>query len=565
MKTSVFRHIALAATLATTAFASAQSLDESVTVEGTYRPEIIPADRLPLVPDLLRFSAPESRMQFDQNPVSANFAPDALTMPSTDWRVRKNYSATRGYLDFRLGSWLNSSLSAGYAPIRNDATTLNVWLQHCSTSLWREKWEAEGTKHEGPKRFRYDETIGADLSHRFAGAGRLDADLRYHLGYFNYYMLSSDWIDNLNKIPTQTLNDASVNLRWEGRTYGKYNYEAYANVRYFGYRRMYELHGNLLSSQTPAIELLQTTPDRETSVNAGGNLRYAHNGCSSWQADLGYSGVINSLGSDVNRLQITPAYLYTQGNTALRVGVKATAVDSKFRIAPDVVLTYSSGILALKAAVGGGTHLRTLAWMHDLAYYSDPQNGCHRAAYTPVDARLAFQLNPGGRWTSGIEGYWHTTKDERTVGFYGDRIFFNLFDIPGDWMTENLHGFSLAVNAGYDFCKEFSVKGNATWQPQHDNTGVLNGFDRPEFTANLSACSSPIEKLSVRLDYNLRARRYGANGDVHLLNLNADYRITDRISVGAELNNLLNRRHQLYGSDVEIEGFNFAVGAQLTF
>lgn len=562
MKMTNLRYMALAAAIIPAAFGMAQNLDESLTVEGTYKADIIQADRLPLLPDILQFAAPPSRMEFDRNSVAANFAPDALTMPATDWRRFKNYSPTKGYLDFRIGSWINSTLSAGYAPIRDESTTLNVWLQHNSTSLWREKWKVEGTKHEGPKRFRYDETIGADLGHNFSGAGHLSADLRYHLGYFNYYMMPFSGTDN-EKTPTQTLNDASVDLRWKGRQYGKYSYVVDADVRYFGYRRMYELDGNPLSSMMPQYTTIQRgEPERETAVNVGGNIRYAHNDCSSWQVDLGYSGVLNSLGSDVNRVQIAPAYLYTQGNTALRVGVKAAAVDSKFRVAPDVVLTSRSGIMAFKAALGGGTHLRTAAWIHEMAYYSNPSMGCHSAAYTPIDVRLAFQLNPGGRWTAGIEGYWHTTKDETTDGYYNiDKLIF----VTDGWGIQNLHGFSLSVNAGYDFCREFSVKGNASWQPQDGSTGVLNGFDRPEFTANLSACSSPIEKLSVRLDYNLRARRYGVYSNIHLLNLNADYSVTDRISVGAELNNLLGRRHQLYQPGVEMEGFNFAVGAQLTF
>lgn len=551
--------MALGAAVVTAALAEAQSLDESVTVEGTYKPNVIQADRLPLVPDLLQFAAPENRMQFDQNSVAASFSPDALTMPSTDWRVRKNYSDTRGYLDFRLGSWLNSTLSAGYAPIRNDDTMLNVWLQHNSTSLWKQKYSNPTLS----KRFRYDETLGADLTRMFSNAGRLNADLRYHLGYFNYYFSYPLANSTDGKAPTQTLNDASLSLKWQGVRYGKLTYSADADVRYFGYRRMYTLQNpEYMISSILTLPIIEASrPERETTVNVGGNMEYQIGGASSLQVGLRYSGVLNSLGKNVNRIQFMPAYYYSTGNTRLKVSANLAAVDSKFRVAPDVVLTATSGIVAFKAAVEGGTHLRTLAWMHDMDYYSDPSAGCHLAAYTPIDASLAFQLNPGGRWTAGIRGSWSTTTDETLGRSYASNIRIGMS--PSYTITK-LHGFSLALNAGYEFCKEFSLSGNASWQPQHGTTGVLNGFDRPELTAAVIADIRPIEKLNVGLGYNLRSHRELYLNSLNLINLNADYRITDRISIGVELNNLLNSKDEILPA-IGLEGFNFAVGAQLTF
>lgn len=544
-----------------------QSLTESVTVEGRYTPEIIPADRLSLLPATITLTAPESPMNYDRKGVTANFAPDALNMPATGWRSKKIFDDSKGYVDLRLGSWLNSSLSAGYAPIRNEDTRLNVYLQHNSTSLWQ-AWKGDESKNipAADKRFRYDETIGADLSHHLLGMGTLSATLQYHLGYFNYYTTVTDrLVDGHEDAPTQTLNDLYARVDWKGTGNERLAYSADADVRYFGYRAMYlPFYPGMYS---------RSKGERETAVNVGGEIGYSLSdevgNSSSIGLGLRYSGVINSIGKDVNRVEATPAYTLMGRNYTLRFGANLAVVgngETKFRVAPDVRFSGRKGIFAFSATIGGGTHLRTLAWKHMMDYYSNPALGCYEAAYSPLDARLAFQLNPGGKWTLGIEGAWRTTLDESFGGFY--QVLLNhdpLSSIALNYpVSGRIHGYSISLNAGYEFCRYFALKGKGTWQPQNGSKGYLNGFDRPELTADLSAESSPIDMLSLRLDYRLRAKRLLLPGNLSRLDLSANYSVTDKISVGAELNNLLNR-HEEFLPDLPLEGFNAAAGIQVTF
>ncbi len=563
----------------------AQKLTESVTVEGKYTPEIISADRLALLPATVTLNAPESNMAYDRKGVAADFSPDALNMPATGWRAKKLYDSSKGYVDFRLGSWLNSSLSAGFAAIRNDDTQLNVYLQHNSTSLWQ-AWKGDEEKNiqAADKRFRYDETIGADLSHRLLGIGTISADLRYHLGYFNYYGTDQGGkADEAVKAPTQTLNDVYARVGWKGLEHERLSYAADADVRYFGYRAYY----------LPSIinvyprQYVKTKGARETVINVGGDVAYslsdeAGNGSKVGIA-LRYSGVINSEFNDVNRVEATPAYTLMGRNYSLRLGANLAVVgngETKFRVAPDVRFGVRKGIMAFSATIGGGTHLRTLAWQHMMDYYSDPGLGCYEAAYSPLDAHLAFQLNPGGRWTVGIEGAWRTTLNESLGGWYQEELNNGSWwegllsssypQISDDYAWERyrtggrIHGFSLSVNAGYEFCRYFSLNGKATWHPQDGSKGFLNGFDRPEFTADLSAESSPIDRLSLKLDYRLRAKRWLLPGNMSRLDLAASYRVTDKISVGADLNNLLNRHEEILPG-LPLEGFNVACGFQIVF
>ena len=274
MNTSIFRHIlAFAAAAALPGTAAAQSLTESVTVEGRYKPEVIQADRLALLPASMTLAAPESPMTYDRRGVTASFAPDALSMPATAWRAAKAYDTSKGYLDLRLGSWLNSSLSAGYAAIDSEDTRLNVWLQHNSTSLWQAWKEDEETlTPAADHRFRYDETIGAEIAHGIQRMGNLTAGLQYSLGYFNYYPTATRNLeDDHEKAPTQTINDVYVRAGWKGEHSRRLKYSIDADVRHFAYRAMYL---PLLSGPYPG-EYVRTKGERETAINAGGDVNYS--------------------------------------------------------------------------------------------------------------------------------------------------------------------------------------------------------------------------------------------------------------------------------------------------
>ena len=571
MKKGIFRHIlALGAMAAAAAGASAQSITESVTVEGRYTPDVIPADRLALLPATIALAAPESPMAYDRKGVAAAFAPDALSMPATGWRARKAYDASKGYIDLRLGSWLNSSLSAGYSVLNSGDTRLNAYLQHNSTSLWQAwKGDSETGRAAADRRYRYDETIGADALHRVFGAGTLTCALQYHLGLFNYYGTESGpEKEGRTEAPTQTLNDVYARVGWKGEDYGRLKYSVHADMRHFGYRAMYVP----LPNEEDPTTYAQTKGERETAVNVCGDLKYSlsdgHGNGSDIGAGVRYSGVVNSIGNNVNRLEITPGYTFSGRNYSCRLGVNVAVVGNglktRFRVAPDVRFSARKGITAFSATIGGGTHLRTLAWMHEMDYYANPGLGCYQAAYSPLDIRVALQFNPGGRWTWGIEGLWNTTLDETFGGLYQAILNQNTALYGSYPESGRIHGLSVAVNAGYEFSRYFSLNGKASWQPQEGSKGILNGFDRPGLTLDLSARSKPTDKLSIGLDYRLRAKRELLPGSLSRLDLSGDYRVTDRISVGVEVNNILNR-HEEFLPGLALEGFNATGGVQVVF
>ncbi|MCM1296821.1 MAG: hypothetical protein NC311_14885 [Muribaculaceae bacterium] len=573
------RHIiiTISAALLSIGGIQAQNLEESLTVEGRYTPEVISADRLSVSPTTITITAPESNLNYEMRGVTAAFAPDALAMAATGWRTSKAFDESRGYLNLRLGSWLNSSLSAGVAAIKNEDTRLNVWLQHNSTSLWK-AWTADpekGIEEDADKRYRYDETIGADFSHRFAGAGTLSADVQYHLGLFNYY--GTNWkqsTDDRIKAPGQTLNDIYANLAWTGKPTDKIEYSIGADVRYFGYRSEYLVGYSLPYEYSSSFyrNLYRGNANRETTFNAGGHIKYDLTEGHGLGLGLHYSGVFNTLETEVgpvdnlNLAKLTPAYEYNNDKIWLRIGAELaleSGWQTRFRVAPDVRFSLINGMTTFAAKIGGGTKLRTMAWLHQMDYYCNPGYWCDVAAYSPIEASLSLQFNPGGKWTFGIEGTWCTTLDETLGGTYqaelNDNYSYNkLTDI------NRLHGFSIGLNAGYEFSRYFGLNGKFNWQPQNGNAGFLNGFDRPEFTLHAGAHSNPTDALTLTLDYELRAKRYLLSGNISRLNFSANYRINEKLSVGLDLNNLLNR-HEMLLPDLPTEGFTAMGGVQIKF
>lgn len=582
MNTRNIRHIfALAALCGTLPALHAQNLEESLTVEGKYTPEVIAADRLPASPAQIPLTAPEANLNYDRKGKVAGFAPDALSMAATGWQTDRNFNTSRGYLDLRLGSWLNSSLSAGFAAVNDADTRLDIRLQHNSTSLWR-PWKADygkGHTYDADKRFRYDETIGADFAHRFAGTGTLSADLQYHLGYFNYYGAEKGYFktddngETKHNAPTQTLNDIYAHVGWTGNTGTPFSYSIHADVRHFGYRAYY----NPTALTGIGYEFHKNSGMRETEINVGGNIGYAFAGSSRLTAGLEYSAVTRRELDNLNRVRLTPGYEYTHDNMTLHVGAELSVVsagETRFRIAPDVRFSARSENVAFSAKIGGGTHLRTMAWRHQMNYYDSPYTFSN-VAYTPLEAQLALQFNPGGKWSFGIEGLWRTTLDETFGGRYMEYLnvcnplssaiwWAGSLGNFGEGTVHRIHGFSIGVNAGYEFCKYFGVRGKANWQPQHGNSGILNGFDRAAITGTLSAESHPTKALDISLDYNLRAKRLTGLGRISRLNLGADYRINEKWSVGIELSNLLNR-HEYAMPSQPIEGFTAMGGVQILF
>lgn len=600
MEMSLKRNILLTALAAICpAIASAQ-YDQEINVDGKYLPEYIDRDRISIFPVPLRPEVAQSSLQYSTAGVVADFTPQAIPIPATGWRASRRVSSRRGYIDLGLGSYLQSTLSAGYRIIDTDATTIGVRLQHNSTSLWKPQVSplAESTRMR-----RYDEMIGLYASHAFENAGRLDASAFWHLGNFNYYAFSP--ANSSLKPPTQTLNDAALRIDWTSAP-DAFSWYAGAGVRYFGMRRVYS--NPVYNDPYPA----SLTGGRETDVSFRAGLSGHVTDASIFGADLDAHALIYAdyeprhespyfqetidAPASYGNLALSPYYRLTRDRLDLRIGVRLDfAMNARDRwgeryrtlnVAPDIRLGYDAGAAQIFLNLRGGNELSTLAARYDNDYYCTPAILSTTPAYSPIDAKAGVNFGPFSGFHIGFETGYKVTFRQQAYGWYqvalgGPSAFdaylpewqeglvsdFNVFDQSG----YTLRGLTAGVNIGYDAGQWFKIDARGTYQPQNGKKGYFNGLDRPRWTASATAETNPWRTLRLKLGFDFRAVRavaipsYIYQLDAHAtrsnpyadseevlmarlphwvsLSFGASYDFTDAFGIWVQLDNITNRQN----------------------
>lgn len=623
-----FKKIYIASSLLTAAtLPAAAQLHESISVEGKYVPEIIRIDRVNTFPKAMKFTLDSNPPEYEIGGVAASFTPSLLAMPATGWRDTRYVSHNPGYLEFGVGSWLNSTLSAGYRFLDNSTTLAGVRLQHNSTSLWKPDL-SEATADV--KQYRYDENIGFYASHVFKGYGRLDASIDYHVGLFDYYGIFNPKAlpDTKLEAPTQTLNDFALRLDWHSLVTpgSSVAYYGMARVRHFGFR-----------SLALPVEwgLERAKGSRETNVELAGGVRMPWNNGSSIGLDanlnvLLYGGEENVFSYaaapgrkeySLNRpdnyglLTLTPYYRFTRGLLDIRLGAD---LDLSFNagpdgnrysflhVAPDVKFALQTGQVGLFLNILGGSQLNTLAALHQYDYYMMPALSSTRPTYTPVDATFGINLGPFSGFSLGVEGSFRSSKNVPLGGWYQTWMNYGGSEAPGfnnptdikstdrmlyslDADGINLHGVSLGAHISYEPSSAFSFKAKGSVQPQDGEKGYFNGYDRPKVTADVEIAGRPISPLRIAAGFDYRGKRciytrsisdmanagmtpeendgrlQGFNlPDLSLLNLSASWDFTKSFTVWLQADNLLNRHDEVLPM-LPTQGITFAGGLSVRF
>lgn len=605
---------------------AAAQYNQSMSVDGKYVPEVFRLDRINSFPKQVKFSLETNPLSYDGRSVPAAFAPSLLPLPATGWRDTREYSDSRGYLDLGAGSWLNSTLSAGYRFIDDRNTTFGVRLQHNSTSLW--KPEVSETMKD-TRMYRYDESIGFYGSHDFNGKGRLSGALDWHIGNFNYYGYNPQWSsfsdENAPKAPTQTLNDISARFGWQSPYRSdEITWNVEAGVRYFGYRSAYSpLKRMLIGMPDEGIMLERASGGRETDINLLGGVNFPMSSKSSigidvntdillyshHQVDGGYSPVQPD---NYGMLTLTPYYSFSRDRLLVRIGAE---IDLAFNageendrysflhVAPDIKLDYLAGPVAFYLHALGGSRLNTLASNYERDYYQSPLIGNSRPVYSPLDGSLGATFGPFSGFSAGADFAFRISRGEYLGGWYQQSLNYLNQVAPGlpesvymdnadrtlsyDYNQDhtcNLHGFSIGIHASYDLGKIIKIEAKGNYQPQNGNKGYFNGYDRPRWTAGISAETNPWSTLRLKLAYDYRGVRniYTIGNyqggmisdadvllskrlpDITYLNFGASYGITSNFTVWVQADNLLNRHDELLPG-LPQQGVRLAAGFGVTF
>ena len=589
--------------------AGAQTLHESISVEGKYVPDIIRLDRMYVFPEARVFPLESSPMPYEWRGVAAAFEPSLMTMPVTGWRVSRAPRRNQGYLEADLGSWLNSNLSAGGRFVDNGITTAGAWLQFNSSSLWK---PSLSTATADRQRALYDGTLGVYLSHDFAQAGRLDAALSWQTGYFNYFMWRPDREEDA---PSQTLNDLAVRLGWTSPYHlGEVGWNASVSARRFAYRRFY----------LPEMES-GVKPACESGVSVQGGVVMPWESGSSIGLDAVADIMLYSHQEDINptqgllivapdnytQLALNPFYRFSRGLLNVKAGVEIDLTFnaglpgkrfSMFHIAPDVKLDFRSGPVGVWLDLLGGSELQTLASQHENDYYSMPVLSNTRPVYSPLDATLGVSFGPFSGFSAGVEFAWKSSNKVPLGGWYS----WMLADYSSPWASDpelssmsplygfdteglTVKGMSLGLDLAYTTGKVFSIKGSVRYQPQKEGKGYFNGLDRPRWVAEAGMTLNPWGGLKFNVDYSYRGVRtvytrltpsrpsVSIDGSGHdsrvagmrlpdlcMLGAGVSYSFTPSFGLSVQAQNLLNR-HDAVLPGLPSEGICITGGFNLLF
>lgn len=500
-------------------------LHESINVEGRYVPDVIRVDRINAFPKALKSTLTSSPLDYESKGVAASFTPWLVPVAATGWHSDREISLTPGYIELGAGSWLNSTLSAGYRFIDNSSSLFGVRLQHNSTSLWKPEM-SEATADV--KQYRYDESVALYASHVVKGYGRLDASLDYHLGYFNYYgfngMMMPREESSAPDAPSQTVNDVAFRLDWRSLVSPASTmvWNATARVRHFAYRRVPQ---SFLAS--PAEK-----GGRETNIGLEGGLRLPWGDGSSIGIDgnLDFSILSNTGLDNYAMLTMTPYYRFSKGLLDIRLGadldLSFNAGEEGHRysflhVAPDVRLGVQTGQVGVYLDVLGGSTPSTLARLHQLDYYGIPTLVTTRPTYTPLDATFGINMGPFSGFSLGLKARYVVAKNVPLGGWYTTWLNYGYVPVAGllpkpsegssiyfgNDSGINLHGYSVSGRIAYEYGNVFSISAEGNYQPQNGEKGFFNGYDRPRLTGSAKMSLSPVKPLKIGVGYDFRGKR----------------------------------------------------------
>ena len=594
---------------------AAAQYDQDIDVEGKYTPEYIAMDRIGMFPKPVKFAVEKSSLAYTLGGVDAAFIPNAIPAVATGWNDTRLFDDTRGYIDLGLGSWLNSTLSAGYRIVDTQRSTLGVRLQHNSTSLWKQRFAgADGESFKGDAMQRYDESIGVYGSHKFDGKGRLDAAVDYHLGYFNYYGSMGEQLSAQHSdVPTQTLNDVSARVGWTSpAAIDNFSWYATAGVRYFGFRRAYAP-----SEISDALE--SEKGGRETDVTLCAGLAFPTSSQSTLGLDvsghlLTYDGGMLS-SHPYGAMTLTPYYRFNRVGINIRIGAEINLMFNArdengrtrtFSAAPSIKIDYKTNGVAFFLNLLGGNRLHTLANLYARDYYMMPAIATSKPEYTPIDGAFGINFGPFSGFHAGVEFDFRATRDVDMLGWYTAWLNPDFYGyasdaVLGDYVVspalrQNLSGCSVALNLGYDAGRWFKLDARATYQHQSATHGYFNGIDRPEWTVGAKIESNPWKSLKLSLGCDLRGGRgftlpymqldheTGDDGATtqqpaetvsmgrmlykvpnwFSLNFGASYDVTNTIGVWIQADNLSNRENY-YAPGLQTPGITLSAGVSFRF
>lgn len=569
--------------LALTGTASAamgQNLATEITVDRTVLPEERQASRPSLLPSLLSIETQDVRLTPAEYSQDGTVTPLVTTLPAAQWGAAIAKTPYRGYVSVSYFPTLNLNINAGYRILDTDRLTVGVWTQGI----------AEAYKYKGVKIERGFATAGAYGSYRVNDYSRVAAEAEYTFSAIShplnfkeeisrphnkFYLGRLGWASKPSQLSYdlsvgyQCFNMGIINIK-DNPIYSTYNYNYNASLG----QSLIDVVGGigLCHDQQEARWLGLDVDAQWMSTNHG----YGNQG----------------------QYHVAPYFRWSNDQFAANLGVNLSLGsgddDPSSRIAPNVRLAYApqGGLLSAWVSFTGGEKLNQLHDLYMLNPYISPYIAYGRTNI-PLDIEVSVSL-----------GRYYGVKAEVYGGYAMARNLYLpvIVRVPQDsdidlvtslkagpqWMSVyggptmqnyDVNSWHVGVKLSYAYRSLFEVEASAEtadsdlYSATHTVTWI-DWNDRAKWVIQAKATVNPIQKLQLRLGYELRTDRslplYNTKWskidlkNVNNLSFGANYQITDRFTVFADLENLLDKHH-LDCASLPNQGVHGLVGLSYKF
>lgn len=274
---------------------------------------------------------------------------------------------------------------------------------------------------------------------------------------------------------------------------------------------------------------------------------------------------------DYTLLNLNPYYAIESDDYKVRLGAHVdwqTANGSGIKVAPDVRLEYIfSDSYALYLNATGGSKLNGFRALNAVTPYWSQENQL-RTSHTQLDARMGLKASPVDNLGLEVFGGYRITKNELfSMRTSNETKFF--------WYTEMLQdkakvGYGgLELKYTYKDRFDFGLKGvYYGWSCDSGNDALL--YLKPQFTLDFNVRAKIIDDLYAIAGYQFEGRKDVKTAGLEKadpisnLYVGAEYILSNRMTVFARFNNLLNKEY-ITETGYPSQGFHAIAGLSVRF
>lgn len=526
-------------------FATANNVGDDLSKEITVEKEIVPeqraATRLNVSPKVVLPAVTAKRLSYSEHGVTAQVPPSIAVLEPAACKDSLPAEKYRGYIDLGYFPLFNAGLSAGYRLVDNGRTCLNLWTQYDGAV-----YDGDDSDGREVTMRSHDVAVGAGLKYMVGNRSYITAGLGYSYSRFNRPVAGE--YDYCN----ESANRVDAAASWSSVVRGL-DYTLGLKYGYFGYGKPDVRQSDMLK------------PARENRFALSGDASMPVGASSYACLALDISG-LGYRDSDYNTtlVSLTPSYLYRKESLTARVGAKVEFTgnnDESFHIAPVVGVDWvTSPVFALYCRLGGGEHQNTLGSLFGFTRYADyTRAGIFGNSNIPVTIDAGLDI---GAW-KGL-----------SVELFGSYAVANDWLMPFDNQYEccaftpvDYKGWRIGATVSYVYRDLAELKVSYETAPQEYDKGYYLWRDRARYVAGVSVSVHPVDRVDVTVGYELRAKRkilsgiddWLSLGNMESLDVGALYRVNEKLSVFARLENLLDNKCMIF-RDVPSQGFTGLVG-----